>query len=293
MNANGHLIEALANSDMLQEYEQAYIEATGLPVALRSVETWQLPLHGRRRENPFCALMAGQSRTCAACLQMQEKLANGAMDRHCTMTCAYGLSETAVPVKLGGQTIGYLQTGQVMNEKPTPASFRRAIRHARKLGVNIDTTEARQAYFQSQVVPQKKMQALARLLAIFAEHLSGESNQISVQQNHAEPPIISKAKQYILDHASEDLSLEQVARAVNTSRFYFCKLFKQAATIHFTEFVSRVRLEKARNLLLNPNLRISEIAFEVGFQSLSHFNRVFKKFVGQSPTDYRNRLPAA
>ena len=64
-----------------------------------------------------------------------------------------------------------------------------------------------------------------------------------------------------------------------------------ATGINFTEYVSRVRIEKAKNLLLNPNLRISEIAYEVGFQSLTHFNRVFRKFVGQSPTAYREKLP--
>jgi AraC-like DNA-binding protein len=67
-------------------------------------------------------------------------------------------------------------------------------------------------------------------------------------------------------------------------------MFKKATGLNFTEYLSRVRIEKAKNLLLNPNLRISEIAFEVGFQSLTHFNRVFKKIVGQSPTDYRRQL---
>jgi AraC-like DNA-binding protein len=67
-------------------------------------------------------------------------------------------------------------------------------------------------------------------------------------------------------------------------------MFKKATGLNFTEYVSRVRVEKARNLLLNPNLRISEIAYEVGFQSLTHFNRVFKKITGQSPTDYRSQL---
>jgi AraC-like DNA-binding protein len=84
-----------------------------------------------------------------------------------------------------------------------------------------------------------------------------------------------------------------VAKAVNTSTFHFCKIFKKATGLNFTEYVSRVRVEKARNLLLNPNLRISEIAYEVGFQSLTHFNRVFKKITGQSPTDYRGQLAPA
>jgi AraC-like DNA-binding protein len=77
---------------------------------------------------------------------------------------------------------------------------------------------------------------------------------------------------------------------VNASTFYFCKRFKKHTGVNFTEYVSRVRIESAKNLLLNPNLRISEIAYEVGFQSLTHFNRVFKSVVGESPTEYRAHL---
>ena len=119
------------------------------------------------------------------------------------------------------------------------------------------------------------------------------SNQITVRQANAEPPVITKARQYIEAHHTEELSLGQVAQAVHTSVFYFCKMFKKATGINFTEFVSRTRVEKSKNLLLNPNLRVSEIAYEVGFQSLTHFNRIFKRIVGQSPTEYRSQLPAA
>jgi AraC-like DNA-binding protein/ligand-binding sensor protein len=293
MNANGQLLETLTHSEMFQNYERAYTEATGMPVTLRPVETWQLPLHGKRRENPFCAMMAEKSRTCAACLQMQEKLAQSATNTPCTMTCAYGLCETAVPVKLGAETIGFLQTGQVMRQKPTPASYNRAITNARELGVDIDNARAREAYFATPVVSQKKLDSVTSLLAIFAEHLAMKSNQITVQQAGAEPPVITKARQYINEHHTEDLTLGQVAAAVHTSIFYFCKLFRKVTGTTFTEFVSRTRVEKAKNLLLNPNLRVSEIAYEVGFQSLTHFNRVFKKIMGESPTEYRHRLPAA
>ena len=293
MNANGQLLETLNRSEMFQNYERAYSEATGMPVTLRPVETWQLPLHGKRRENSFCAMMAEKSRTCAACLQMQEKLAQSASDSPCTMTCAYGLCETAVPVKLGTQTIGFLQTGQVMRQKPTGASFQRAVAKAEELGVDIDNAKTKEAYFATPVVSQKKLDSVSRLLGIFAEHLSMKSNQIAVQTANAEPPVITKAKEFIREHHTEDLSLGQVAAAVHTSIYYFCKLFRKVTGTTFTEFVSRTRIEKAKNLLLNPNLRISEIAYEVGFQSLTHFNRVFKNVVGESPTNYRERLPQA
>lgn len=293
MNANGQLLETLIRSEIFQNYERSYAEATGMPVTLRPIETWQLPLHGKRRENPFCAMMAEKSRTCAACLQMQEKLAQSAADGPCTMTCAYGLCETAVPVKLGAQTIGFLQTGQVMRQKPTVAGFNRAVEKAEELGVDIDNAKAKEAYFATPVASQKKLDSVSSLLSIFADHLSMKSNQIAVQAANAEPPVITKAKQFIQENYTEDLSLGQVAAAVHTSIFYFCKLFRKVTGATFTEFVSRTRVEKAKHLLLNPNLRISEIAYEIGFQSLTHFNRVFKNVVGESPTNYRERLPKA
>ena len=293
MNANGQLLDSLIHSEVFQNYEHAYTEAAGMPVTLRPVETWQLPLHGKRRENPFCAMMAEKSRTCSACLQMQEKLAQAATNKPCTLTCDYGLCEIAVPVKLGTQTLGFLQTGQVMRQKPTPASFRRAVDKARAVGVYIDNARAKEAYFTTPVVSQKKLDSVSLLLSIFADHLAMKSNQIAVQTANAEPPVIAKAKQFIREHHAEDLSLGQVAAAVHTSIFYFCKLFRRVTGTTFTEFVSRTRVEKAKNLLLNPNLRVSEIAYEVGFQSLTHFNRVFKKVIGESPTEYRGHLPKA
>lgn len=105
--------------------------------------------------------------------------------------------------------------------------------------------------------------------------------------NGAEPMRIWKARNYIEAHVSEELSLGQVARAANTSPNYFSEKFKAATGMNFVTYVARARYEKAAALLRNADLRVSEIAFAVGFQSLSQFNRVFKNFSGMSPTKYR------
>jgi AraC-like DNA-binding protein len=74
------------------------------------------------------------------------------------------------------------------------------------------------------------------------------------------------------------------------SAFYFCKVFKEAVGVTFTDYVARTRVEKTKQMLLNPNVRISEAAFAAGFQSLSQFNRVFRRIIGESPTHYRDEL---
>ncbi len=289
-NTERGLVEALANSRVFQEYERAFTEATGLPVALRPVESWQLPHHGKRNEGPFCALVSEKSRACASCLSVQERLSELAVEQPHTVGCPNGLSDTAVPVRLGDRLIGFLQTGQVFRKKPTDAQFERAARQVFEWGVEVDRETLRQAYFATRVVPVKQHEAVIKLLSIFAQHLSMLSNQVVVQHENAEPPVITRAKEYIHEHQTENLRLGHVAKACNTSTFYFCKMFKKVTGINFTDYLSRVRIEKSKNLLLNPNLRVSEIAFEVGFQSLTHFNRVFKKILGQSPTEYRAQL---
>ena len=76
---------------------------------------------------------------------------------------------------------------------------------------------------------------------------------------------------------------------VNTSATYFSKRFKEVAGMTFVDYLGRVRVHKARELLRNPNLRVSTIALEVGLQSLSQFNRTFKKVTGRAPKEFRQR----
>ncbi len=80
-------------------------------------------LHGKKHENPFCALMAKSSRTCAACLEVQQKLIEGEPGESTSVVCFAGLCDTAVPVSVGNDIVGFLQTGQVALRKPTQAGF--------------------------------------------------------------------------------------------------------------------------------------------------------------------------
>ncbi len=287
---NKALIEALTNSQIYQDYEKAFSQTTGMPVTLRPVETWNLPHRGKKTENRFCAMMAEKSRSCAACLRLQQELAEKAQLEAETLTCELGLCDTAVPVRLGDKLVGFLQTGQVFTKDPTNTQFERTAKLIAEWGLDIEKSRLREAYFETKVISPKQHEAMVNLLSIFAQHMSLVSNQIVVQQQNAEPPFLTRAKEFIAENQTEELSLKQVARAVNMSTFYFCKMFKKTTGINFTDYVSRLRIEKAKNLLLNPNLRISEIAYEVGFQSLTHFNRVFKNLLGQSPSEYRESL---
>jgi YesN/AraC family two-component response regulator len=236
--------------------------------------------------------MATTNRSCAACLQLQRRVEEEARFEPKTLKCFAGLCDSAVPVRVGDNLIAFLQTGQIMLHQPTQNQFNRTTRQLLKWGTEVDLKRLEEAYFQSRVITKKQYESIVRLLTIFAQHLASLSNQLLVKQETAESPVITRARSFINDHQSEDLSLGQVAQAVNMSAFYFCKSVRKATGLTFTDYVARVRVEKVKNLLLNPNKRVSEAAYEAGFQSLSQFNRVFHRITGQSPSVYRDQLHA-
>ena len=285
------LVEQLKRSEIYKDYEKAFRDTTGLPFNLRAIEGFDLAQHGDPKEAPFCALLARTNHSCAACLQLQKKVEEQAQLEPKTLKCFAGLCDSAVPVRVGDNLVAFLQTGQILLHQPSKREFTKLTRELLKWGVETDLKKLEEAYFQTRVLEKKQYEAVVRLLAIFAQHLASLSNQLMVSAEQVESPLVTRAKLFITQHQDEEVSLRQVAAAVNSSAFYFCKMFKQATGLTFTDYLARVRVEKVKNLLLNPHKRISEVAYETGFQSLSQFNRVFRRVTGQSPTVWRAKLP--
>lgn len=284
------LLDHLARSKLLLEFQRAFSGSTGLPLNLRPLESWELPLRGAMQEGAFCALMCRDSVFCARCLQTQGKVTRGARDRHHTILCDAGMLVSVVPVRVQDVVIGFLHTGQVFQARPTAAQFQRIVRWVRRLGLNVDELTLKKAYFETKVFSPARYQGCLKLLSIFAKHLSLRATQIQARREYTEPPIIARAKEFVRRYYMDTVSLPHVAAACGASPFYFCKLFKKVTGRNFVAHVTDVRVDKAKSLLSDPTLLVSSIAYEVGFQSVTHFNRVFKTRVGKSPTDYRRQL---
>jgi AraC-like DNA-binding protein/ligand-binding sensor protein len=288
-NQNKQLIDLLRRSRLFRDYESVFTKATGLSLALRPVDYWQLEHQGKKHQNPFCAMLAERPATLAVCLQAHQDIIDHTGLIPHTVICPFGLTETAVPVKLGAQIIGYLRIGQVLRHTPAKSESTKVSRELERCGVRF-AGEIRKAWEKTPLIPPDRYNAIVRLLTFFAEQLSGLSNQLMTEKNNAEPPLVLRAREYIDKHKTGELSLADVARAAGASVFHFCKVFHKTTGLKFTDYVARVRLEDARARLLNPNLRISEVAYDVGFQSLTQFNRTFKRVFGQSPSEFRNHL---
>ncbi len=102
--------------------------------------------------------------------------------------------------------------------------------------------------------------------------------------------IVNKAIEYIKAHYAEKLRLSDVADEVYVSQWHLSKLINKHTGSSFSEILNGIRVEKAKQLLKDPALKIYDIADQVGFLDLTHFSRVFKKIEGISANEYRNRI---
>jgi AraC-like DNA-binding protein len=257
-NSRRRLIDTLCETELYRNYSAAFEQMTSLPLTLEAAfEGEELP-------------------------------------QTVTTFSITGVATTRVPVKLGKSLIAVLQTGGVRLAAVTAAHFTPIATALLDSGHSAaEIRAARDAFCKLPIMEPTRYEAAVTLLKSFASHLGEGTHRLLFATTTHEPAPVRLAKEYIMQHLTEPLTLITVSSNVNVSPFHFCKVFKRGTGMTFTDYVNHVRVEKARRMLLRPGARITDVAYDVGFQSLSHFNRSFRRIVNESPTEYRARLKTA
>jgi AraC-like DNA-binding protein/ligand-binding sensor protein len=284
--------EDLARLPVVSFYESAFRKATGVTLKVVPPDLPVSCMDFRGSGNPFCSLSACNPASAAACLETEDRLRQSVARKHSQQQiyCYAGLTVVAAPVMLSGQHVATLVSGQIFRRDPTERDFQMIVK---MLGDGADADwvrRARKAYFETPVLTAERFQGTLQLLNVFAQYLTEFASRQALASSEPEPEAVASAKQFVQAHVDEPITLDQVIEHVHVSRFYFCKLFKKATGMTLTEYVSRVRVEKAKTLLVDPSLRISEVVFAAGFGSVPRFNSVFRQHVGMAPTEYRESL---
>jgi len=126
------------------------------------------------------------------------------------------------------------------------------------------------------------------MLTHFAAQLSRQIEDLAIAQGKDEPDAVIKARCYVCAHLDEPLTVREVARYAGISSSHFCRVFRAATGLTLIDYITRLRIVRAKRELLCTSGSVSDVAFKVGFQSLSQFNRSFARHVGCSPSGYRS-----
>ncbi len=124
----------------------------------------------------------------------------------------------------------------------------------------------------------------------FSEKMLSACRNVVKKREERSGDIIRTARKYIEDHFDKDISLDDVSRVVNISPYYFSKVFKEESGLNFIEYLTNIRIEHAKKLLENSSLSIKEICVSCGYTDPNYFSRSFKKNVGVTPTEYKEKF---
>lgn len=245
----------LSESELFQHYQKAFHTLTCLPLSLEATQD----------DSPIDSII--------------------------TRKGVAGVVETQVPVRVGKNTIAIMLTGGVRLQPANADTFAPVAKALLDEDRTAAEIRAAKVHFEhAPVMEPARYDAALAILQSFALQLGDSAHRLLFATATHEPEAVRNAKSFIHTHLAEPMSLEAVASAVNVSPFHFCKLFKRSTGLTFTDFVNRARVEKAKRMLMKPAARITEVAYDVGFQSLSHFNRSFRRIADESPTEFRSRM---
>ncbi|MCD8508860.1 MAG: AraC family transcriptional regulator [Bacillus sp. (in: Bacteria)] len=129
---------------------------------------------------------------------------------------------------------------------------------------------------------QVKEAAKAQLTAVM--------EQVDAWRGNDMKGLLTEAKEYVDANYHKPISLDEVAEHVGLSSYYFSKLFKERFQLTFIDYLTNVRIAKAKDYLLDRNVPLKEIALNIGYKDPNYFSRVFKKETGLNPSEYRSKL---
>ncbi|MGC4014751.1 MAG: helix-turn-helix domain-containing protein [Luteolibacter sp.] len=284
------LLHSLRESEVFKVYQEAFRHATGLPLQFSGTDLEDRCVEiGTVGTAELCEALNLCRSSCYACIETNRRLLEEAeVKGPVSCHCFAGLVSSAVPVRFQDSILGYLKTGQVFSQQPTEEAFGMLLEKIGRNGLDDSMIELlRATFFQTRAVEPVRYASMIFLLQSFALQLGHQAEVLAVQGQSEEPAAVGKARDYIEKNLHEPLTLGSVARVAGFSESHFCRVFREVTGLTTTDYISRRRIERAKKELLKVDSRVSSVAFDVGFQSISQFNRVFTKLTGTSPTKWR------
>ena len=281
------LYQKLRDLPEMKEFQRDFELMSGMKLAF--VDELGLGDDLDHRASPLCAAMRASEAGRAMCSRSRHALLAKAGNSPACMTCDAGLNESMVPLNVGGIRAGYFVFGGTRSTPPGQAVMQKSRHLLRKNGISFEDHDLEHWMEMTREVPILAVEAYQRIVFLVAKQIALKVTDQLSEPEHTTPPAVLKACGFIRSQALvSDIHLGLVARHCGVSTGHLSRVFHHSTGLTFREYVTQVRLEHAKGLLLKSGKGVIEIAYESGFQSLSQFHRVFLKSFGTTPGKMRS-----
>lgn len=230
----------------------------------------------------YCRLMQSSPKAYLSCELCDRKMFLQAAQtkKPVVYTCHAGVVESVYPILCDDIVVGYFMLGKYLDKCPSSSSAENIIEIAKKFDISYTSLFA--AYNKLPVLSEKQTQAAMNVLSLFVSYFL-LTNLIQRETDHLSQTI----KNYILNNLEFLPCIEDISAKFLISPNKLYSIFRSEFNMTVKQFVLNARINKAKSLLKNSDLPISDISVAVGFSDYNYFIRIFKKHTSVSPLQYR------
>jgi AraC-like DNA-binding protein/ligand-binding sensor protein len=271
---------------ILQEETQKifdnFAESFGVVILFYSINGKELKRGLDKAGSMFCQIVQEHLYGKKKCIFTDEKrcVECARKKRPVAYKCHAGIDEAVAPVFISGQLAGYAMIGQFRSSEELPA---KTLKDAKAKGVD---KELKKAFYALPFYEKKKRESILGLFSLIADYMAAREI-VSVRGER----IIAKALGYIEENIHRRITLSETAKAVGRSCSTLSHAFTKFTGKPFSQTVIEAKLTRAEEYFKNsPELSIEETAFNLGYEDALYFSRLYKKYRGVPPSEYRNRF---
>lgn len=276
---------SLIIGDELKELLDSFCQLTDMRVAYFSFDTSDsYSIVGQQRDiSLFCRTVRLSAAGFSACLKCDNQALSVSINEQkiYIYRCHMGLYEAIVPIFLHNHYSGFLMFGQVRSSDSNNIAL--IEQRANELG--LSTSSLVSAYNALPSVTLEKIHAAATMLSIISKHIIHTGILRRRDQK-----IIDEIDLYIRQHLSEPISARNLAEHVHMNAAYLTDMMKHQTGSGCLEYIHRIKLSAAKELLITSDISIGEISLKLGFTDQNYFTRLFKRYYGSTPTQYRQNI---
>ena len=277
----------LVRKKLLHNYHDAFYKLFHLPLDFMAPDNKTFTICGKSHCNALCArIMESEqgSNLCAALVprRVAEAKRTG---KPVIKACHAGFYDALIPIFVENEYMGSLCVGQFLKEKPEREKLESIRKELDFLDLSIEELEEYCA--RTRVLTEEETEGLIELVQMLGEYICETYPKLRFFESMRSSDPIHLAEQYIKRHYAKNLSVDGIARSVGMSKSYFLHKFTEQTGTSPIAYLNSYRILQAAEMLKSTNIPISEIAYNCGFHTLSHFNKQFQKQFNQSPRTYR------
>lgn len=232
----------------------------------------------------FCRMIKSSRKGNQRCLVSDEILCSKCKSTLTPEThlCHAGLVDTAIPIMFDDKLFGFVMFGQVKDAGLEKGNYEEIEKLSRELKLPVD--KLYQAYKALDSFDRDKVNSAAKVLNASMYHLYTTACKFT------ESEMVKKIEEWIGENLTSDISISMICSEFDISKNKLYALWKNRFEVTVGDYILDKRMKKAKDLLLGDDLKIYEVCLKVGISDYNYFSKVFKKYYGVSPKDYRKHF---